>query len=37
MGFNEYCTNCRYYIKGKCTLTGAFMDKLASCTKYKSK
>ena len=37
MGFNEYCTNCRYYIKGKCTLTKRLMDKLASCTKFMSK
>jgi len=31
----KYCSNCRYYIKGKCTLTNEWTDKFASCTKHK--
>ena len=33
----SYCCNCRYYMKGKCTLTQQFMDKLAGCTKFMTK
>ena len=30
----NYCSTCRFYVKGKCTLLDKWMDKFASCSQY---